>query len=293
MQDLSKSIIAVQDDVEECGAIVWWSLSSVIDIKLLSGMWEAAGLPEDVFPAPVSENAAFRRALADQQTRRHLVRPLKKRGHFAIVDESVDENEEISHRVSANVFLENGRVEVGMPDVETYDAMDRVEELQFELQRSMDFHMEHLGHSDVSYFLIQQANRLGALSLRDRGGMYFLPKEQLEEWRTIVSVLRSVSEHKVYEIPALSTDEAVEAILDSLLREVEGEVSSFEEALLADNLGVRALNNRVERAEGMREKIGKYAALLGKNLDELTNRVGDIEGKLAAAAILCMTAEVA
>ena len=86
------NFMAVPDGTDLAGLIVWWELSGFIDYDDLRDTWTAAGLADLYLPTPVTPAAALQRAAGDALShRRQLCRPLRKRGTWEVVFESVDE----------------------------------------------------------------------------------------------------------------------------------------------------------------------------------------------------------
>lgn len=269
-----ESVVAMTNGTEECGAIVWWSLNGPTPHKVLHD--EVIQLDASFAPAEVGKAVALRRACMDMVRRRQLCRPLNDRGAYAIVRESV-KGEEISHQVVCRVKLE-------MENLVFSDGCEEPTKLQ--IRQGYELMLNHLQPEDVSVWLCSVVDKMEAVSLRPRGGIYFIPRHHMASWRALAGALKTTSGHQLFEVPAMATDEAVEAILASLTREADVAASAFE-AAIEESLGERALNNRVEGCKSLQQKVRTYEALLGTNLDTLRERLVVLEGQLAAAALAC------
>ncbi len=88
----------------------------------------------------------------------------------------------------------------------------------------------------------------------------------------------------MFEVPALKSSEAVDAILDAIATEAKDEIAKLE-AALENDMGKRGLHNRSERAGAMLEKLKAYEALLGKGVETIGQRLVDLQIELSTAAL--------
>jgi hypothetical protein len=139
---------------------------------------------------------------------------------------------------------------------------------------------------NLSSWLVRMVYSTHAVGLRDTGGIYFVPRDGVDEWKKLVGAIRAASAHQFFEVPALRSSEAVDAILDALITEAGESILKMEEQLTSDKLGEKALHGRVEKCDAMKSKIESYEALLGTNLDKLRERLDGLKANLAAAALL-------
>jgi hypothetical protein len=143
-----------------------------------------------------------------------------------------------------------------------------------------------LSTEDVSGWLVGLTeNELDAVLLRDSGGIYFVPRHKLELLRSVVAVVAEVSEHKINLVPAMPSADAVSAVLDAVESEAGREASAIEEALTSGELGAKAAARRVETVQAIERKVARYEALMGTKLDALRERLGELRGGLALAAM--------
>lgn len=276
-----QGIVAVTESMETAGAIVWWRLSGSTDGYALRKAWDEAGLPEELVPELPSAEKALRRAVMEQRERRRLVRPLEGTKGWAIVDESAT-GEDLDYSIAIRVTVNK----IGHADVEPAGATG-ADEIKVAYNR----HLEQLAQTDISTWLVGLAARVRAVALRDTGGVYFIPREQLALWRLMAGALSAASDHRVFEVPALKSDEAVEAVLDAVAREAEAAAQVMEEELEKESLGERALRTRTERCGAIEEKLQTYEKLLGTSLDALHDRLESLRANLAVAALAVMAGD--
>jgi len=125
---------------------------------------------------------------------------------------------------------------------------------------------------------------LHSVSLRPTGGFYFTARERVAELEAVVrAVEKSSSAHTIYNIPAMETAKAVQAILDGLVREAEQEASECLDSLAAQ--GERALGNRRDRIEAMEEKLASYDRMLGGRLQAIKDAMHETRATIVAARV--------
>lgn len=288
------NIVAIQgsEQLETAGAITYWSLEGEVELEGLRQALEIEGLTGSLLPTGVTmQEALARGARASCVDNRQLIRPLAK-GAWAFIQETVTPGtDELVHaqlltgRVTT-VELPDGekeprydvRIAAGAERSEQLDALADQILLEAERQRGL------LSANDVSWWLVYVAKQLHAVGLRERGGVYFVPRDVLPTWRKIARVLADETGHKVFEIPAVKTDEAVEAILTAVRAHVRTRFAEAEEYLngKVSNKGLNALERSLEETDGY---VGHYVDLLGTALPELAEKLESIKGALVAARL--------
>jgi len=281
-------IIALQNDEQSAGAIVWWSLSGNTDIEDARETLELNGFDKSWFPTPPRlETVAMRAAKAAVDNKRQLCRPLTKRGECEFITERVvvvDDEETIAHVANARVTI------VGDGDAKEVLVQPSTEDdvaLATKIAQSVQLYRGLLTATDISNWLLGiLTTKIQAVSLRERGGFYFVPHgEELTTWGRVCDIVRSISGHTLYSMPAMRSEEAVEAILASVRREAAAEMAKHQE-YLAGETSSRGLNAAERHLGALQLKIERYAELLGVELPELTAHTSQLLGGVQAARIL-------
>lgn len=273
------SIVSVGEDlVTQAGGVVYWRMAGDVDPSALQEEWEARNLDTAHLPTPPGPDAALRRALAEFQARRVLVRPLAHKGQWTLVEEHIVDDGTLRHAQTCTAKL---------------DALGRLRvEPEGDLSnRIFDEYVRHLTvltPQDISAWVIDQVERLGAVSLRDRGGVYFVPRSGLTEWNQIVAALRACSDHRFYQIPAMPTEDVVTAVLDAVREEAEQAAAAIEAEVANGDLKSRALTTRADRCTAVAQKIATYEALLGTKMEDLRRRFDDLQASIAVASLAAM-----
>lgn len=261
------------------GAVTWWRLSSATDYDNLRVAWEAAGFPANELPAPPSDASALRRALEMFKEDAHtLIRSVpRKQAAFAVVDEEAGEDECLEYEVRFEVWID-------------YDASaiqfdrDVDDELAEKLVQRFEQERRTLHHGDVSSWLVKRAYAHAVVALRETGGVYFVPETQTERWAAFAKVIESVGVGTVYQVPAMKTDKAVEAIMAAVIAEAGSEVAKLEEELQdIESLGARSLKARAKAVATIGDKLRTYEELLGQKIGDLSQRLQEIDARVVDA----------
>ncbi len=280
----AQSLIAVTDTQagDLAGVSTWFQLGGSCSAAALRSAGMAAGLMRDDMPGDTTPKTALRRAVADLTDKRMLARSLPG-GGWALVSErdTIDATgiATLAHVVCMQVML--------LPSGAL--IFDKVSDPQVEAQVRVNFatHLGRLEASDLSMWLVDTAKRIGAVPLRERGGVYFVPRHAVDEWRIVSRVLRAEAPAcDVYELPTLRSDEAVRSIVAALTREAETTATEYLDKIASGELGERALRARGAECEALVNKLAAYESLLGTGLDSIKARIGDVAAAAQTAALL-------
>lgn len=271
--------LIVTENAPTAGAVVYWTLSGAIDYAALEVAWKAAGLDEDDLVKPPSEVMALQRAVRGYASKRVLARSISK-GHWALVEELVV-NDKLVYADDPPMLDAKLDVATGALTLTPEHAGVRV---------AYDENRALVETRDVSNWLAGLCAELGGVTLRDTGGIYFLPPAGLEHFRKVVGVLELVSAHAVQSIPAMRCEEAVKAVLAAVKDEAVKAAEELAADLAGGELGHKALDGRADRAEKVKAKLAEYEELLGVELNELKDKLEDLRANLAGAALLAAAA---
>ncbi len=276
-RQLRDDLLAVEGDSNVTGAVVYWTMSGDDDLAKLREEWTKAELPEEWLPTPPSPKAALGRAAKDLQTKQRLIRQDPK-GGWSVVHEGVKDGE-LGYQLGVRVHLSGTEDQEVVADPETLDrehAQEDFERVKIEFARVRST----VGAVDASGWLIQMARRLRGVSLRDSGGVYFIPKGDVDRFRAVRDALKAASASRVFMIPAMRSADAVAAVLDAVKRESE-ELAQETRDVFTDQLGHRAARTRVELLDALIKKIEGYEKLLNVKMTEQTTELRGLRKKLA------------
>lgn len=273
--NIRDEIMAVTDGLEEAGAVVWWELDGSVSSTDLGNAWTNAGFDPDILPDAVTPRAALKRAMRSLAEKRKLVRPLSGEEGYSLVDETADgENLAYNQSVTA-IVTDDGTLKI-TPSGTT---------LHIDIVMSYTEQLRSFDATDISSMLVQFTRTLEAVALRSRGGFYFLPPAALKQFRAAAEVIRRVSKHVFFEIPAMQTKSLVAAVLASVEREAVAEMEAFEKAL-SDESGSRALKTKMRECQAVASKVSHYENLLGTSLVALQSKLSGLQARLSEAVLL-------
>lgn len=282
-QNVRSKLVVVTDDLADhvAGAVVFWELSGVIYTDRLRASWEAAGLDEALLPELPTPAQALRRAVMEQRERRQLVRPLGNGNGFAIVDERVN-GDDLDWRIKARVRVDvAGRFVIEPRDHPCGD----------ELCATYHHCLNALSTEQTSGWLVGLAEHVGAVGLRGRGGFYFIAANRLPAWHAMMCAIEAASGKRLYEMPAMRSDQAVRAVLDAVTREAQKEAAKLRAELDAGDMGERALQTRTNQLADLRRKVEGYEGLLGDKLNALREELTALSASLGAATLVTLAGQ--
>lgn len=282
-------LIAVNDALagELAGASTWWQLSGVVDQGAFFQAGLAAGIDGAHLPGQTSPKTALRRACNELTDKRTLARALPGGGWAIVRETATGDTSELAHAVIATVKLSaSGSLE--------FSVCDPMGELADTIRAAYWKARGELDASDLSAWLVDTAQRIGAVALRDRGGVYFVPRDAVDTWRKVAGVLRSQANAcDVYELPTLRSAEAVRSIIAAITREAEQAATDMMARIESGELGERALKARGADCAALTDKLASYEALLGVSLEAVKSQVDNVASAAATAALLASAEESA
>jgi len=271
--------IVTAEAAATAGTISYWRLSGTVNMVLLNAAWSRQGLPLNLLPHPPSDETALSRAVKEEAQKRVLVRPLAPRGAWAIVREETSAEIVLRYTTLVTVRTLQGGVaftrEGATPEVHA--------EITQRITANCARHRGELAPEDIGTWLVKLACAKSGVALRDTGGIYFVPRDHTEFWGKVVTAIESVSNHRVFRIPAMRNSEAIDAITDAVTQEAETIVRQMEAKL--QGLGDRALATRRKACEELLAKVSAYDALLGVQL-KCRERVEELQAAIAMAALV-------
>lgn len=289
-------IVVTPESVTTAGCVSYWRAGGTVNIEALRKAWEAAGLDMALMRKEPEPETALRRAaldLAERKTvndkteRRILVRPQVEVHEWAIVEEVVVEGFAPNYTTLAIVGFDAGK-----PNVEKIDGSDeQIQDIDTRVWASFNAHQGLFDPADITTWLVKLAKKSKSVTLRDSGGVYFIPRPAMDFWNKAADALETASNkaHKVFRIPAMKNAEAVEAIIDAVTAEAEVTAKLIDEQVNA-GLGARALETRKAAVNELLAKITSYEELVGQQI-KVRERVESLGAAIAAAALASMVSD--
>lgn len=253
------------------GAITYWSVSSSTSREALEEGLTTAGLDRWV-PSRLSIQNAIKAALTDLYAQpKTLIRP--DRGGFSVVDETQGLFG-LDHATRIWVAVQNNKT----PVVSPVDHEDTSRILS-----AIAAQQDLVPVAQLTSMLTGIVKSLGGLSLRESGGLYWLPSPSLSKWGEVQKIMRAAGPNRVAMIQTMVDEESVAAVVDAITAEIESECAQMQ-AELASGLSDRAAKHRAAHLNGLVDRLRTYEASLGITLDKLREGLVILDGGLIAAA---------
>lgn len=278
MSDSSHGLIAVMENVDTAGVIVWWRLVGGIDVTALRAAWEAQHLNTEWLPGDPTPKVAVQRAVAEQRGSHRLVRQMAG-GKWLVVDERENlDGDNLVYETDLKVHVnEVGRIEIAPADHGQAETL----RVRFEHYKNV------IVQADVSAWLVGLMPQCSAVGLRDTGGIYFVPRFAMALWGRMLAALRTSSPHVISCVPAMRSAEAMDALTEAVTQEARRAADVLERELEDATLGKRALEHRVESMDDLKAKVEAYEDLMGRSLETLHTGIDQLRAQLTMAILKC------
>lgn len=272
-----QSIIAVDSDVG-AGAATWWRLTTV-SYQDLKDELKAIAWPDRLMPVVIADNTALKRALDfDMKVPGCKFQIIPLDGGAYAVEQTVVSGTDVRHEKVFKVLVnEHGTLHF-WEHLGNEALCNKVETGYLRWRGRLD------GYDVGMWLSTKVVPHLMGLTLRDRGGIYYIPPTTLPAYRQVSDVLGRLGGGTVFELPAMECDKAVTAILDAVQQEA-AEAAERMERELEGALGSTALKNRVGRCDRVLEKVAAYETMLGTSLDGIRARMETLSATIAAAIL--------
>jgi hypothetical protein len=269
----------VRSDLDVGGAVAFWALADWTNRQRLENEFGGLGLA-DLVPDPRPAPACLRAALDDVFAGpRVLVRPLATRDGFAVVKED--------RGLAANRYQTELTARVtGTPPALTFDPWD---ERAVMVEESYRRQLGRIPAAQVSTALVKVVEALGGIRLRPNGAVYWVPGPRLDEFAAAAGAVERAAENRpscVYLLRHRLDRDAVRAVRDAVVQEVQAEAERICQEVSAGDLGARALEARKRQAFDLRGKVLLYEDLLSVGLQGLHTAVDAADQAAATATML-------
>ncbi len=271
---------------EHVGDMVWWTLEDArITRAHLEDVWTGAGLSTALLPEPPTPEkalrAAVREAAVGQQD--HLIRLGKDDDQelvFAVVEEQRDGAGNVSHRQEARIALRKEATPIVVTDAPSHELVSAVRE---RYDRLLTTHTP----DDVRRAVVKTLAACAAVTLRDHGGVYWVPAPFSDTLRRLQNAVAGIGTSRIDVVPIHATPEASKALGDAARSALEDDVAAVSaeiDAFLHEPPDRTAtLTRRLAMFDELRAKAHLYHSVLQvqvsdleAKLDDLTHHVEDL-----------------
>jgi hypothetical protein len=277
--DMLRQTLSAGD--QHLGDIVFWTLADArVERSTLERIWTGSGLAQGLLPEPPTLERSFKAAVKESQAGHPdlLLRLAKEDDQsiaFGIIKEHRHGDGQLTYTQQARVVLEraSGQVRTDNPHHDVVAAV----ETRYELLRST--------HTvdDVRRTVVRALHSFAAVTLRDGGGIYWVPQPFAVQLRKLQGAVEQIGASRVYLVPVHRTLEAEKALgevaTESVEHELEALKSEIESFLAAPPDRSSTLVRRFDAFEDLRKRAGLYKTILSAEVQDLDEQLD----KLAAS----------
>lgn len=272
------------------GDVCFWHLADArVDRATLESLWKGAGLDVALLPEEPTAERALKQAVREAQVgqRDRLIRlglDTETEIVFAIVRESRDDAGNVTYHQEARVHLDRAS-EVLTSDANSHDIVQSVV-AAFRILRTT-----HTA-DDVRRAIVKALGTWAAVTLREGGGVYWVPSVFAAELRRLQNAIEKIGTSRLFLLPVHQSAEADRALgeiatasLEAELVQLQSEISSF---LAAPPDRVSTLTRRLEAFEALRDRAKLYRGVLSITVTDLDQQLRDmtatVEGLISKKA---------
>lgn len=281
----------LQTDGSHVGDILWWTLADArISRTQLESVWIEAGLSTSFLPEPPTPEKALRTAVRECQVghHQHLVRLGKEDDSeliFAVLLETRDGSGNVKTEQEARVRLDRAapaRLDSDQP------GHDLVTAISAAYDRLLTTHTS----DDIRRALVKTLSSCAAVTLRDFGGVYWVPAPYADTLRRLQAAVAGIGASRLDLVPIHATPEARAALGDAARAAIEDDLVALRaeiQGFLADPPErASTLMRRLQAFEELRNKARLYHSVLSVHVQDLEASLNEltlnVEGLLQSRA---------
>jgi hypothetical protein len=268
---LDKLTSALNTGGQHLGDLIWWTLAEArIDRSTLENIWAGAQLAPEYLPDPPTAEKALKSAVREAALGQpdRLIRLGKEDEAeiiFAVVRETKHDDGSVTYQQETRVILDR-QVESVSFDIPGHDLAAVITSRFGELRST---HMA----DDVRRSMMKVLDGCAAVTLRDHGGVYWVPSPYAETVRKLQGAIEKIGSSRVYLLPVHASADANRTLGDAAKLAIEDELA----ALKAEVDGFMAsppdrpstLVRRLDAFEGLQARANLYRDVLQVHVQDL------------------------
>ncbi|ACL64466.1 hypothetical protein A2cp1_1121 [Anaeromyxobacter dehalogenans 2CP-1] len=276
---------------EHVGDMLWWTLQDArISRARLEEVWTGAGLSTALLPEPPTPEKALRTAVREAAVGQqgHLIRLGKEDDDelvFAVVEEQRDGAGNVSYRQEARLILQKQATPALASDAPDHELVRAVRERYEGLLRTHT-------PDDVRRALVKTLASCAAVTLREHGGIYWVPAPFAATLRRLQMAVAGIGGSRIDVVPVHASPEASKALGDAARSALEQDLALLTaeiDAFLREPPDrVSTLTRRLATFDELRAKARLYHSVLHVQVSDLDAKLDDltrhVEGLLQAKA---------
>ena len=260
------------------GAVIFWSVKKLEHDPLCSGLAELA--LHDFQPDPRGTVAILKDALSEVYGGgNYKLNPLDTKDGYSItkMTKGHDNTPPTFEHVGNVTVTENGSITF-YSDTISYDEETLIRE-------KYDVASGHITGGQVTNCLIKILIRLGGITLRPSGAVYWLPVEALDEWAKVVKVVEDAAidgQKSMVHVMQVAFDESsVRAVAEGVISDVDAEaddlIAKITKGIDSGKMKDKTHAKYLQQVDDLRLKVTSYESALGNTMTDLHNKLQEIK----------------
>lgn len=276
------------------GDMVWWRLSGAeVSRAVLEAKWLAFGLDPKFLPEPQTAKKALHLAVNSAGTSSAhkaglLVRPVpsgKEKLSYAIVKETPGTDKWDGTQLAlVTLDVTSGVISTDNPSNETASIIINT------FNKFLNTHPSR----DVMSSMVKAVKAMKSVTLRDGGGVYWIPATEAAMIRALKGAVESLGGSHVTVLPVNDSAEAQAELAEAAKGSIEAELGDLRaeiDGFINEESSPRpqTLEDRLEAFENLRARAQLYQSILSVTVTDLETQLGTMETevqKLLAAAVV-------
>lgn len=266
------------------GDIVYWTLAEVrVDRSTLEAIWAGAQLAPEYLPDPPTAEKALKSAVRESAVGQpdRLIRLGKDDEReivFAVVRETKHGDGSVTYQQETRVVLDR-RAESVSSDVAGHDLAGVIAARYSELRST------HTS-DDIRRAMMKVLESSAAITLRDHGGVYWVPAPFAETVRRLQGAIERVGSSRVYLLPVYASAEASRTLSAAAKGAIEDELAALKvevEGFMASPPDrPSTLVRRLDAFEELRARARLYRDVLNVHVQDLETTLSTLSTSVEA-----------
>lgn len=274
---------ALEENFPIIGYFVWWSVNDAkVSRAELVDSFQRHNLPEEWLPKEITISHAFYRAVSEIKNSRdgknYVVRKIKDDSDsaiFGVVEAKANvKAERLDFSKAQNrIRFVKGSNFVGLDDPELWP--------NGQFTKTFDDLLNFYDSKEIrSNILDIVQTRLMSISVRPKGGVYFVPKS--EHVKMLSAVISEVSPGSFFDyLPIIDTEQTRDTMLKTVVNDIKKEMQTLLDEVKfyteKDDTKSATLQNKLDAFKSVRDKIGLYESILEFSAQDLKKGIEDAE----------------
>jgi hypothetical protein len=278
--DKLKSVLAKGG--QHLGDLIWWTLAEArIDRATLERIWAGAQLAPEYLPDPPTAEKALKAAVREGAVGQsdRLVRLGKEDEAeivFAVVRETKHADGSVTYQQETRIILDR-KAESVSSDIVGHDLAGVITTRFGELRATHTT-------DDIRRAMMKALDGCAAVTLRDHGGVYWVPAPYAGTLRRLQSAIEKIGSSRVYILPIHASADATRTLGDAAKLAIEDELAALKtevEGFMASPPDrPSTLVRRLDAFEGLQARANLYRDVLQVHVQDLEKTLAGLTGSV-------------